>query len=352
VTTVFITGMQRSGTTLLEKLLAQQPDISMLSQPFPLLFLSTKRRFLRDLGGEPDAFPLGHLFGENRYTPNDLAAFLSRWRTSRAELAALFAEMANYSGQYSRFDAARLDAAFASISDDDDFVTVVATLLRQLAVRPEARWFGSKEANCEELVPHFLERDFRCAIVIRDPRDIVASLNYGDGRTYGGEIKPTLFNVRSWRKSVSFALQCDGMPRFHRCRYEELVADPVKAMRALAANLDIAITSTDFRELRDATGEAWHGNSSHRAHDGVSASSVGTFRTVLPPEVSTFIEAACLPELQLLGYETSLTAAGAVRALHEFREPWTITRKGLDGDMATPGNARIEEARLLERLRP
>ena len=64
---LFVTGAQRSGTTLLEKVLASQPGISMLSQPFPLLFVEVKRAFLRSLGND-DPYPLGHLFRERRYT--------------------------------------------------------------------------------------------------------------------------------------------------------------------------------------------------------------------------------------------------------------------------------------------
>ena len=343
---IFITGMQRSGTTLLEKLFGQQPHISMLSQPFPLLFVETKRRFLREHCGGDDAYPLGHLFDECRYTASDLAAFLTRWRASRAELETLFAQMSGYSGQYTRFTEEQLDRAFAAVTADDDFATVVDKLLHGLAQRPEARWFGSKEANCEELVPYLLEHGFRCAIVIRDPRDVVASLNHGHGATYGGAVKPTLFNVRSWRKSVGFALQCERKPQFGWVRYEELVRDPAATMRELSAHLDVELAPADFTRLRDASGEPWRGNSSHRVHDGVSASSIATFRTVLPAEVSAFIEAACLPELQLLGYETSLTRADAVRILHEYREPYAITRKGMDADLATPHNARVEAERL------
>ena len=43
---LFVTGMERSGTTLLDRLLASQRHLSMLSQPFPLLFVETKRAFL------------------------------------------------------------------------------------------------------------------------------------------------------------------------------------------------------------------------------------------------------------------------------------------------------------------
>jgi Sulfotransferase family len=48
--TLFVTGMQRSGTTLLEKLLHAHPELSVLSQPFPLLFVEVKRAFLESIG--------------------------------------------------------------------------------------------------------------------------------------------------------------------------------------------------------------------------------------------------------------------------------------------------------------
>lgn len=343
---IFITGMLRSGTTLLEKLFAQQEQVSMLPQPFPLLFVEAKRSFLRRLGYGDDPYPLGHLFREHRYTAEDFSRYLAQWRASREELAALFDRMAEYSGQLTRFDDERLEPALSSVADVCDFPDLVSGLLHRLAVRPDARWFGSKEVTCEELVPLFLHRGFRCLIIIRDPRDVVTSLNHGTGRNMGGEIRPTLFNIRAWRKSVAFALQCDTHPRFHWCRYEELVAHPESTMRELATRLAIDIATFDFDHLRDASGAEWSGNSSHRAHDGVTASSVGTFRELLPPAVSRFVEAACLPELQRLGYETTLTLADAVRALHDFREPYAITRGGMAGDLATEENAALEEERL------
>lgn len=343
---IFVTGMLRSGTTLLEKLLAQQERISMLLQPFPLLFVEAKRAFLRELGHGDDSYPLGHLFGETRYTGDDLARFLSRWRPSREEFDALFARMSHYSGQSTRFGPEQLEPALEAAAQAGDFVEVVSTLLHLLAVRPEARWFGSKEITCEELVPLFLQRGFRCVIIIRDPRDVVTSLNHGAGRTIAGDVRPTLFNVRAWRKSVAVARECERSERFFCCRYEDLVADPERTMRELAAKLDIDLSTFQFDELRDESGAAWSGNSSHRAHDGVRASSVGMFRALLPPPVSGFVEAVCLPELQSLGYDTTLTHAEAVRALHEFREPYTITRGGMESDMATPDNALLEEQRL------
>ena len=347
---LFVTGCQRSGTTLLEKLLGAQERISMLSQPFPLLFVEAKRAFLRTLGFGDDRYPLGHLFHETRYEAGAFADFLGRWRTTPAELRSFFDRMESYTGQYTRFTAQQLDDAFARVPADADFAGVVSMLDRLLALRP-AVLVGSKETTCEEFVPALLQRGFRCALLIRDPRDVVASLNHGRGRQFGGDIKPTLFTVRSWRKSVAIALAMEEHARFHWCRYEDLVADPAGELSRLATTISVdpIDEARAVSEIRDPAGNAWVGNSSFTEHRGVRESSVGAHRTVLDADVTKMIEATCLPELQLLGYETGLDTSEALRVIDRFREPYSITRQGMERDSATPENASIE-ARRLERL--
>jgi hypothetical protein len=341
--TLFVTGMQRSGTTLLERLLASQERVSILSQPYPLLFVEAKRAYLESLGRHGERYPLGHLFLDPAAGNGAFAGFLARWRTSPAELGVLFSRMAGYSGQYTRFTTEMLEGALSRITDDDDLAAVLQKLDRSLASRPIAQWFGSKETLCEEIVPYLLDRGIRCAIIIRDPRDVVASLNHGRGQEFGGEIKPTLFNVRNWRKSVAIALAMEGRPRFHWLRYEDLVAEPFAAMSGLVAAL--GIDTFDPERLHDFRGPE---NSSFRRHGGVTAASVGEYRDLLPLDVTREIEATCLPELQLLGYETSMSAAEASAFIRGFREPYA-TRPDIESDAATPANAALEIERL-ERL--
>lgn len=338
--TLFVTGAQRSGTTLLEKLLGAQDAVSMLSQPFPLLFAEVKRRFL---GGD-DPYPLGHLFRETRYEREAFGSFLREWRTSAGELEAIFARMESYSGQYTRFSPGQRAQAFAQITDDHDFGDVVRVLDHSLA-RKHAQWSGSKETICEEYVPPLLDRGFRCAIIVRDPRDLLASLNYGRGREFGGELKPTLFNVRSWRKSVAVALAMSEHPSFIRCRYEDLVADPAQELAGVARALGLGSVNVPG-DIRDADGDVWRGNSSHAERRGIDTSSVGIHGDVLPREVAAFVEATCLPELQRLGYLTQMSRADAVRAIETFVEPYTITRAGMEGDAMTPANVVLEIERL------
>lgn len=345
---IFVTGAPRSGTTLLERLLAAQDGISMLSQPFPLLLLEAKRAFLATLGLDNEPYPIGHLFLERRYAGGALTAFLGGWHVTRADLDGWFARMAQYSGQYTKFDAGRLDAAFRHITPADDFAGVVNKLDRFLGTSPDARWYGSKETIGEEFVPALLDRGFRCVIILRDPRDIAASLNHGRGTEFSGSLKPTLFNVRTWRKSVAFALAYEGRPGFHWCRYEDLVTDPAGELVRLAETAGLGPVAPErvSGEIRDGAGAVWRGNSSHGEHHGVGTSSVGAYRHVLSREVAAMIEAACLPEMQWLGYETTLTRARACQVIDAFREPYQISRTELAADEATPENAAVEAGRL------
>jgi sulfotransferase family protein len=345
---LFVTGMQRSGTTLIEKLLGNHPELSVLSQPFPLLYVEAKRAFLCEMG-EPDSpYPLGHLFLETRYGPEGFAAFLDRHRITSDQLRELFARMSSYSGQYTRFSTGQLEAACGQLPAGDGFFDTVSGLYRSLAQPSGARLYGGKETLCEEFLPYLLGHGGRCVVILRDPRDVLASLNHGRGPEYGGQIKPTLFNLRNWRKSVAFALHLEGHPGFQWLRYEDLVTDPLAALQRIAEAFGLAPVSAELvsGELRDPSGQVWSGNSSHEAYRRVSPSSVGIYRRLLSPEVSSFVEAACLPELRLLGYDASLDAADAPPILHGFEEPYETRREGMDQDVAGPASATREVRRL------
>jgi hypothetical protein len=343
---MFITGMQRAGTTLLEKLLDAQPSLTILSQPAPLLFVEAKRDFLRTLGEEDARYPLGHLFGETRYTSSDFTAFLRDYTLHRERARALFARMETYSGQYTRFTPEETDAALI----DAPFVPMMTALWRGLA-RREAPVAGAKETTCEEFLPAFLDAGVRCALIVRDPRDVLASLNHGRGPEFGGALKPTLFNIRQWRKSVSFALALEGRAGFHWLRYEDLVTDPAAELANVGRGFSPPTPPEGRAEAAPYVWQlpSWSGNSSHGERRGVSRESVGTYRDVLPREVIRFVEATCFPELRLLGYDVGIGEEEVPEILRSFEEPYT-TRDDMTADAVDADNI-ARELRRLELLR-
>jgi hypothetical protein len=335
MTGLFVTGMQRSGTTLLDKLLHAHPQVSLLSQPFPLLFVDAKRAFLENLGAV-EQYPLAPLFLESRYRPADFTRFLARFFWNAERLAGLFAKMEGFAGQYHRWDETLLAEHLPSL-DGADLATVVTRLCQAAA---PAEICGIKETTCEEFLPYFLERGYGL-LLLRDPRDVLASLNGGRGEAFAGKRKPTLFNLRQWRKSVAFALALEGHPRFLALRYEDLVTRPQEQLDRIAQVLGIV---SEF----DADLPDWAGNSSHVVHRGIGTGSVGTYSARLSPEVIAFVEAACHPEMHLLGYEISLRPEDAPAVLRSFEDPWVGERPELAG-CDTPAS-REQEVRRLELL--
>lgn len=345
--TLFLTGMQRSGTTLLAKLLGLFPGVSLLSQPFPLLFVEAKKDFLRGLGRSDLRYPLGHLFTEDGYRQEDFARHLADLRIDGVRLAQIFDEMQDFPGQYTRFDRSDLERVIPDVPSSG-FAALLTGLYRELSPEREAAVAGGKETLCEELLPYLLACGWRCVLIVRDPRDVVASLNHGRGPEYGGRPKPTLFNVRNWRKSVAFALDLEGRPGFLWLRYEDLVTDLQTALLRIAQAFGIGPATGELiaGEIRDRAGRVWTGNSSHGERRNVSTASVGSYRHILPPTVARFIEAACLPEMRLLGYPSSLKATEARGILRDFEEPYERIREDLEGDAASPANALLEVRRL------
>jgi hypothetical protein len=258
-------------------------------------------------------------------------------------LARLFAAMATFDGQYTRPLPHVLAQALARL-EPADFHGTISQLYRALSPRAGARLYGGKETMCEEFLPHLLDRGARGLVIIRDPRDVFASLHYGRGSDFGGRPKPALFVARHWRKSVAFALHFAAHPRFAWIRYEDLVHRPLDCLNELVGRLGIE-PFTDAMlasALADGAGGVWPGNSSHTDHRGVSEKSVGGYRTLVPPDVIAYLEAVCYPELRCLGYPVSAERSDPSTSVLGFTEPFEIAREGLESYSNDPAHQQAE----------
>jgi hypothetical protein len=346
MTPLLLTGMQRAGTTLLEKILGRHPALTLLSQPLPLLMIAVKRDFLAGCGVD-EPLPLGHLFLEDRYQADDFAAYLRAWRPDVARLRSLFASMDDYPGQYTRFTREQIERALTTLPDGADLPATLQHLYQALAHRTDVSMVGAKETLCEEYLAALLERGWRGLIILRDPRDVLASLNAGRGALHGGSPKPTLLNLRNWRKSVAIALALEGRSGFAWIRYEDLVSSTAATLDSVAHALEIdAIPWRPGESVRDHRGQPWPANSSHHDFQEVSAASVGMWRDVLPRHVSEYTEAVCLPELKALGYPAELELRNAPAIVAAFHEPYPVARGPLIGYSEKPSRVASEIERL------
>ena len=345
----FITGFLRSGTTLVEKLVHSLPGACIGPQPFPFLFHDVKRAFLRTLGGGAERYPLGHLFREARYGPEDFERFLAHHRITREDLESSFARMDGYSGW-------KLPALASHVSQvaggslGDTYRALCDRLPSVLGGEPTL--LGAKEVFCEEFLPYFLRNGVELVLVVRDIRDVLTSLKLGAGDKYVDAGLPALHVVRQWRKSVAFALELEGRRGFHLVRYEELVARPQDTLGGLARRLGLDATGADpTARVVGQDGTAWEGNSSFGTLRGVTSEGVGRFAEKLPASWLSLVEALCEPEMRAMGYSTVHDRTPDDRALEEALEQagGDLTLVGAGETCAEEVDAERERNRLLAR---
>jgi hypothetical protein len=331
---LFLTGLYRSGTTLLDKLLHAHPRISMASQPCSVLFTGFKQRFL-DQQGLARRYPLDDLFGERAYQREDFHRFLDQYVCTASELREWMEQLPQPAVMFWR----RVGVDLPRVLHPGTFRELLGEVDAQVreAMGKEVAVVGMKEIVCEEYISYLLQQGKRVVVVIRDPRDVICSTNFGAGRRFTGDIRPTLYTLRCWRKSVALTLLGRRSPNFTWCRYEDLVAQPAETLRSISEFLELEPLPSHVlaQPLRDQEGGIWSGNSSFFDETRVHGESVGRYREMLPASVVEYIESCCLPEMKWLGYDLDGEGVFCEEVIEQFEDPFPITHHRFETDYSS-----------------
>ncbi len=348
-TRLLVTGMPRSGTTLVDKLLSSHPQAHVLSQPLPLLYVRIKRAFLESrptAGREPLAlrYPLNDMFGPNYYPPAELRQFLESFRLSRELCRQTLEEMVPFDGQYTKPSSPFQVLEGYRPAPLHDFVE---RYCEPLVATGQPRIAGTKEAYCEEYTPYYLSSGARVLEILRDPRDILTSLNSGHGPRFGGRSKPHLFNLRQWRKSVAFALAHRAQPGFLAVRYEDLVRDPPSVTARITDFLELDRFAPEILrgDLKSQSGERWSSNSSSCPATRIVTDSIGRYRRHLSRETDLFVQAVCFAEMKELGYEVEIGEGEVLPILARYLESGPAERPELGSYLWSEDRYIEEQAR-------
>lgn len=341
-----LTGMARSGTTLLEKLLCNHKDISILSQPFPKLFYQAKKKFFEKINYPEKYYVLNNLFAEKNYTNDQLVEFLNISKFSSDELQLIFEEMNNWSGQLTKYN------NISKLSQDYVPQNLFKTFQHLLGLNHShinAKAIGSKEVLIEEFAPYFLLNKAKVIFIVRDPRDVYTSINYGRGPEYGGDHRPSLFHLRNWRKSIAVLLSLRFNANFLYIKYEDLINDSCVVLKQITDFLEMnPFDKNQFEDgIKDQGGQPWKANSSLPVSDG------GIIKTAnkkhvkyLSPETISYVEYICWPEMKFLGYEPIHIQNPLDYNPYKFIEPFEIKMHNLGLQISThPDNLNLEKYR-------
>jgi len=313
---IFITGMLRSGTTLLQRLLNLHPLADILYQPFMSFFVDVKNDFLSSMGYSKENYPLGTLFLENRYKPVDFNEYLKKYESSAHP-----------------------------VIEPSDFYQLFNMLLLKTINRNVVNVYGLKEVLCEEYAPFLADHGTKVVFILRDPRDVLTSMNYGRGEKYSGKVRPTLYNLRLWRKSVALAVYLAMQNKALWIRYEDLVTDPYTQIKLVLDYIGLKSISECKWDISIARLDniVWSGNSSFAEKKGISTGSVGQYQKVLPASLIAYIETVCGPEMSLLNYPLSRSPVDdPVAMLNQFQEPVCPSHASVDPEFSLNAN-RIQE---------
>lgn len=344
---LFVTGASRSGTSLLDKLLSQHPMIEVLSQPLPQLYTGVKRQFLRAaLTPIEQTFPLNDLFDSNFRPPELFTEYLCSSHLAPDWLKGILRAMSGYLGQFTR-PQSPLSALIPNAPIR--MAEFVAHYQAAVSNRSDVPIRGSKEVFAEEFIAGFLQAGTRVLLLVRDPRDVVASAFGKCGADHVGSGLPLLFVLRQWRKSVAFALHHAHNPKFRLLRYEDLVCDPNRQLDSVMAWLGCTCfpDSLASTELVDYSGVPWLSNSSHLPAYGISQDSIGHGQVILPKETVAAIETLCAPEMRVLGYNVEGVQCDTTGHLNNVIEPCDTPRPALEAYMWSAEALRPELQRLV-----
>lgn len=299
---VLVTGLARSGTTLLSECLDHHPNIMCIADPMNEFFKGFMRFAYFHVENEKKdvGYPIDHFFfsGSKKVSQFiDETDFNHPIPTYLKE--EILARIALRDGEYCPEIIEPLQ--YCKATTFDGLFLEILQLLFDAYGQPGTTCFGVKTAWCEQLLKP-LARTFpnmKFVNILRDPRAVIASNYQADGSRF-----PIFFNIRDWRKSVYYHWKFEHedsfmKDRFVGVKYEDIIADPENTLQKITNLLELdystEMINKGFKKPNSSyqvSGEA----------TGIISDSKDKWKKVLPSEIILQTEIYCGVEMEILGY--------------------------------------------------
>lgn len=196
---LFITGLYRSGTTFLQKLLINQ-GVNVKNQVYQKYIFSLSEDFLLD-NNIKYTLPIGP---ELDY--------------KQSQLFSVFLEENEAKEQFN---------------------------------------FSSKEIISEAFLPYLLKENFKCISIIRNPVEVLLS---AQRTTEIGPTKPSYWHLLMWKRSSAFLFHLRKSKNHKILRFENLTLKTVETCKEICDWLEIPFYSGKCKNLKDESGKPWEIN--------------------------------------------------------------------------------------------
>ena len=301
---VHITGMFRSGTTLLCKMLDAHKNITCANDPYLPIF----KAFRNSIEGHSDDpnRPLDDYYFDIKKNQlmTEIQSISFDVPVDNDLLQALQKDIQAYTADFSPTVAENILQLKGTTYKE--VLSSAFDLVENCSDKTDLKVAAFKSAWTNEFTRHILdsEPDSKVIIITRDARAVAASKNALPDKY------PWLFLARQWRKQAVFAWHAQQNPswadRVFSVRYEDIISDPARFSEELCGFLGVDMDEDMLNAagFKDAKGEAWTANSSHFENvKSFNTQGIDKWKKTLSQEEIEFIEYLCAPELGLLGYD-------------------------------------------------
>ncbi len=307
---LFITGMFRSGTTLLARALNAHENISFASDPFFEFFKYIRGQYyVKKYKNFDMDQPLSDKFLEDsqfnsKFTSDFLGIKLGQ-EDSKIFLERIFQATQAFSPAIIPL---LKKIKIGKERKVENILNDLVELIMEAYPKRNMEVVGFKEVWLEEFIDPLLQiPGFYSLQIIRDPRAIMASNKRSSGGKY-----PILFLIRHWRKSVAYSMINQVNKRYFRVKFEDLIEEPEKSFRTICQFLKIKYSPNlvDFNKFKNGQGEQWYQNSSYssfKKSKEFNQKTIDKWKKNLSSNEIKMIELLCKPEMKYLGYELSST---------------------------------------------
>lgn len=313
MTPVLVSGVFRSGTTLVGKMLSAHPHALVISDPC-IYFFKAYRDHLFQCAGITDIVPSAPTSDWFDPPQHDALRRILDADFSEVMPTALKdrvrADIRNWKGDQHPNLIQQIEQVNGTTFAD--FFRALLRLMAQTYGMGHETVVGTKVSWCEEFLPAMSRAfpDMSFVLVQRDLRAVIASQNQREGPGKGK--RPLLFYIRHWRKAYAFHHRFASMHpnRVMSLRYEDLVQQPASHADHLCTHLSLSPhpSMTEAKAFHDeGRNQQWQANSSFESAQasGFFTDSIDRWKTVLHPNEIQAVEALAGPELLASGYDLS-----------------------------------------------
>ena len=332
---LIITGLYRSGTTLVQKILDSHSKINIINQGMVNYFKYLEILFFKKMECPFNDRPLGleffrpdenykKIFNIIDFGKNDIEALINKIEKGIIQDSKLEGQKITPSIDWINC----LKKTLKSGKAKNVLQNICESILLYRNFN-NITYCGFKELNLEQFIEPLINafnEDVKIIQIIRDPRAVLLSRNYGSfyKTKTEGKIHPLLLIAKTWRTSIRYKLFIHNYypTNFLPVYYEQLVSDPSNEIKRICDFLSIEFSPDllDFSKYKNEENQKWKVNTSFQKKEGFDTKSIDKWKDILPKEITGALEFMCCHEMMIEGYRPIIDEDNRFKAFLEYED--------------------------------